>query len=227
MKIKNLTTALIAATVLLIGVSSIEAKSYRSSGGGGKSSSFSSRSYSSSKSKSTKPSSSPTKKSYSGNKSSSKKNDTSKRTFKNAGDKQAYQKASKNGTAFKTKKEAQTAFKKNNAKKYPSTYKTEPSKRPEHIPQTTKGPDGNTYNVNYNMNQGGYGYTNSLGTFIAFDAMTDLIVLNSLMSQNNYVVNSQHVPHTTQVHHTSSGIGFIWGFVFILLLLVGAFIILR
>jgi hypothetical protein len=175
-------------------IGTIEAKSYSSS-----------RSYKSSPSKSYSSSPKSTKPSSSKYSSSSKKaTKPAPMKFKSPKEKASYEKAKKSGTAFSSKSSAQKDFKTKHSAKYKSTYTSKPTIRPDHIPTSTKGANGNTYNVTYNQGGGGYGYTNSLGAFIMYDAMSDAIMMNSLMHRNNYVVNSSHGQHTT-VHHTNHG----------------------
>jgi hypothetical protein len=54
--------------------------------------------------------------------------------------------------------------------------------------------NGSSYDVVYNPSQRGYGYWNGggpgLGTWMMYDALSDTIMLNSLMSKNNYYVGS-------------------------------------
>jgi len=94
--------------------------------------------------------------------------------------------AKKKGTSFKSKKAAQEKFKKDHAKKYSATYKSKPATRPGHIPQTTNV-GGQNININYNSTYGGYGYMSG-GRWMLYDAMRDIVMMNMLMSQNNYVV---------------------------------------
>jgi cytoskeletal protein RodZ len=110
----------------------------------------------------------------------------------------SYEIAKKNGTAFKTPAEAQNAFKAKYASTYTSKYATEPAQRPAYIPQSTNV-GGTTYNITYNQSSGGYGYMNTLGSFILYDMMTDSMQMNHIMAQNNYVVDSP------VYHHRSSG----------------------
>ena len=63
------------------------------------------------------------------------------------------------------------SFKRDNAQKYSNKFAAEPASRPTYIPQTYND-GGTTRNIYYNYNSGGYGYMNSLGTFILYDALT-------------------------------------------------------
>lgn len=107
----------------------------------------------------------------------------------------AYAAAKTKGLAFSNKADAQADFKAKHAQTYTSKYATEPKTRPEHIPATTNV-GGTTYNINYNSQYGGYGYTNALGAWIAYDMMSDAIMMNSMMSRHGYYVGS---PTTTVV----------------------------
>lgn len=88
-------------------------------------------------------------------------------------DKKAYAKAKANGTTFKDRKSAAADFKKKNAAKYGSTYGSKPATRPGHIPQTTMV-GGTRTTIIYNQTHGGYGYMSPLGTWMMYNAMTDV-----------------------------------------------------
>lgn len=97
-----------------------------------------------------------------------------------------YDTARRSGTLFSTKTEAQSAFASRYKSQYGSTFQAEPTVRPTWIPQsTTVGGQG--ANVVYNAGLGGYGYFHpSLGTWILYDAMSDAIMMDSLMNRHNY-----------------------------------------
>lgn len=97
--------------------------------------------------------------------------------------------AKKNGTTFKSKDAATAAFKAKEAGKYPSKYPTQPAKRPEHIPSTTMV-NGKSVNVTYNVERGCYGYGSGpgLGTFIAYNMMSDAIMRDRYMARSHYMV---------------------------------------
>lgn len=117
-----------------------------------------------------------------GSKTGSLKSSSAKPTVDSA----TYSRAKANGTVFTSKEAAASAFKSKNASKFPSKFASEPKSRPDYIPQSTTS-GGKTYNITYNSGYGGYGYTNSLGAFIMYDAMSDAMMMNSLMTRNNYV----------------------------------------
>lgn len=136
--------------------------------------------------------------------------------YKSATDKAIYEKAVKNGTVFKTKDEAISSFKTTHGAKYTSTFPKEPVTRPTYIPQTTTV-GGRSYNVTYNQDRGGYGYMNSLGTWMMFDAMTDAVVMSSLMNNHGYYHGSPYAAQpaqNNQVVRSQSGMG-TFGIVFV------------
>lgn len=90
-----------------------------------------------------------------------------------AADRKAYEKAKSQGTTFKTRDAAAANFKKKNASKYGSSYASKPATRPGHIPSTTMVGSTQT-TIIYNQAGGGYGYMNSLGTFMLYNAMADV-----------------------------------------------------
>lgn len=96
-------------------------------------------------------------------------------------------KAKASGTLFNSRSDAEKSFRSNPdiQKKYSSTFSSEPSTRPEYIPKTYQGRD-----VTYDSSRGGYGYINAMGTWMMYDALTDAMMMNSLMHQNNYVIQT-------------------------------------
>lgn len=107
-----------------------------------------------------------------------------------------YQSAVKSGKAFSTRDAAVADFKAKNASTYTSKYASEPSVRPSHIPSSYTS-NGKTYNITYNSSVGGYGYWNGggpgLGTFMLYDAMSDAVMMNTLMSRDNYYIGDELV----------------------------------
>jgi len=138
-------------------------------------------------------------------------------------------KAQKAGTKFQSRDKAVSDWKTKNAAKYkqtPTPGAAAPSTRPSHIPQTTSV-GGKNVNVTYNVNQGGYGYMNALGTFMLYDAITDAAFMNSRMRSSGYYYPGMypsvaaHAPPV--VVHRSSGFG---TFFIICLLVVGFIVVL-
>ena len=210
-------------TLILLALLAFEpafSKGSRSSGGSSRSSSFSRSSFSSPKpsfkpsatkpSTATKPTAVTTTSTTTGptTKPTSKSNVVTQK-YKSQTDKAAYEKAVKSGTAFKTRDEAVSSFKTQHGSKYTSKYTSEPATRPSHIPQTTEV-GGRSYNVTYNQGMGGYGYMNSLGTWMMFDAMTDMVVMTSLMNNHGYYHGSpyQAAPQVVGPVQQQSNVGF-------------------
>lgn len=126
--------------------------------------------------------------------SSTKKAGKSKKATK--ADQKAYDKAKANGTAFKTRDAASADFKKKNAAKYGSTYTSQPSTRPGHIPATYAGAGGTTYNISYNQGYGGYGYMGVGGSWIMYNAMQDAAMsgyYNQQMASAGYMYGPRPV----------------------------------
>ncbi len=128
------------------------------------------------------------------------------------------------GTVFNSRGDAQRAFERDNASKFPSTFSREPSSRPGYIPQTTTV-DGRNYDVTFNPRYGGYGYMQN-GSWVAYSALRDITMLSLLMRQNSYVYPQDR--STTGVGgndsgetRTQSGFGMGTG-ILVLLLIVGA-----
>jgi hypothetical protein len=135
--------------------------------------------------------------------------------------------AKKNGTSFKSKSAATAAFKTKQAGKYPSKYATKPATRPSHIPQSTMV-GGRSVNISYN--NGGYGYTNGMGTWMAYSMMSDAIMMNTMMNRSNYIVHNpvaQSYRTPVVVHRTGPSIGtvLVWVFVIIIGIVVFAVVV--
>lgn len=101
-------------------------------------------------------------------------------------------------------------FKKANETKYPTKFASEPASRPSYIPSSYNGAP-----VTYNAGMGGYGYTNALGQFMLYDALTDIAAAQyvSYAAQPRPAVYAQ----PTVVHGGPTFGGF-----FVVLLIVGA-----
>ena len=135
-----------------------------------------------SKPKASKPKAAKQKRGKSGGKASAKKGSwgsgkkkagKSKKVTKE--DQKAYDRAKAAGKTAPNRAAAMDKFRNNpvNAKKYTSTYASQPATRPGHIPRTTIVGGAQT-TIIYNQASGGYGYMNSLGTFILYNAMADV-----------------------------------------------------
>lgn len=131
------------------------------------------------------------------------------------------------GKTFSSKQAAVSDFKAKYAGetkaggKFSSQYKSEPAKRPDHIPATTSV-GGQNVNVQYNGGMGGYGYYHpSLGTWMMYDALSDAMMMNALMHREGYVVG-HHGGGTTVVHNGGYSAGWlctIFGVIFALVVL--------
>jgi len=160
-------------------------------GGGGGSRSFRSRpSRPTSRRTPTKSLSGKRNKKISPNKSTVAKKTAPKRKLSKA-DKKLANKARKSGKYHNDRKSARADFKKKNAKKYTSSYKTKPATRPSHIPATTSV-NGANVNINYNVGMGGYGYMGIGGQWMAYSMMSDVIMMDRMMHRSGYVVATEH-----------------------------------
>lgn len=199
----------VAVVALIMGIGVIDAKPSSSSGFKSSSSSFKSSGSSfkssgsgfgsSSKSYNSLGSSSNNSAKYSGSSTSKSsgsswfsKPQTSTRVQSNV-ERSKYEAASKSGTVFKTRESAIADFKTKKADTYTSKFASEPTTRPSYIPQTYKS-NGTSYNITYNQSVGGYGYWSGggpgIGTFLLYDALSDAVMLNTLMDRDNYYVGN-------------------------------------
>ena len=102
-------------------------------------------------------------------------------------DKALYQQAKTQGTAFKSRDEAVNAFKQQNANKYSSQFASEPTRRPDYIPEYYSSPSGNRYSVSYRPELGGYGYyDSSLGRYMLYSVLADAAMTSLLMRNHGY-----------------------------------------
>lgn len=129
------------------------------------------------------------------------------------------------GTVFQSRSDAQRAFERDNASRFPTTFSREPSSRPSYIPQTTTV-DGQNYEVRYNPQYGSYGFMRD-GSWVTYNALRDVAMLSLLMRQNSYVY-PQASTSGEDGEESDSG-GSIWGWILgpgsgllILLLVLGA-----
>ncbi len=141
-----------------------------------------------SKTETAKPAASPSVSSFSSSSSSDYAASEQKKNPRlSATDIAAKQKVAQTGAAATTKTEALSDFKKKNSDKFVNKFDKEPPARPNYIPPSTSV-GGNSYTVVYNPGYHGYGYYNSLGAWVMYDAMSDAIMLSALASQNQTVV---------------------------------------
>lgn len=135
-----------------------------------------------------------------------------------------YQSAVKSGKAFTTRESAVADFKAKNANTFTNKFTAEPTKRPDYIPSNyTSG--GRSYNIVYNQNVGGYGYWSGggpgLGTWMLYDTLSDMAMMNTMMARQNYYVGQPVV--TSSVGGFFTVLAWITGFVLIAILVTVAF----
>jgi hypothetical protein len=133
---------------------------------------------------------------------------TSPSSKMSAADQKLLAKAKQNGTSFNTAADAKADFQKKYAKQYSSSFSSEPKTRPSYIPSSYSS-NGRNYTVVYDRGHGGYGYYDALGTWMLYDAMSDAIMMNSLMSNRGYyygqpVANQDEIVTTTSKTVTDS-----------------------
>jgi hypothetical protein len=102
-------------------------------------------------------------------------------------DKALYEQAKSKGTAFKTRDEAVSAFKQQNESKYKTQFSSEPSRRPDYVPDYYTGSSGARYQVSYRPELGGYGYyDSSLGRWMLYSVLADAAMTSMLMRNHGY-----------------------------------------
>lgn len=127
-------------------------------------------------------------------------------------DTNVYNKAKQSGLAFTSKTAAIDHFKTQNSSKYTTKFTAEPKTKPSYIPAATNV-GGKTVNVTYNQTNGGYGYIHPVtGAWMMYDVMSDMVMMNMLMSNHGYHVG----PAPVQTVHQGSVIGAVLSFVIVL-----------
>jgi hypothetical protein len=127
-------------------------------------------------------------------------------------------------------------FEATHAKNYTSSYSSEPTSRPAHIPQTVLV-DNRSYPVQYDVGHRGYGYCDNSG-WRTYDVVRDAVMLGALMQHHNYnygggygnygpSYSSYGQPFDGPPHQHSSGMGLITGLITCLILFVIARMALR
>ena len=98
------------------------------------------------------------------------------------------------GNTTMSKDQAIADFKTKKAAEYTSKFPTEPKVRPSYIPNTYSV-GGTNVNVVYNSGFGGYGYYHPIShAWIAYDMMSDAVMLSAMMNRHGYVGYAQPVP---------------------------------
>lgn len=131
----------------------------------------------------------------------------------------AYNKAKSSGKAHPNRKAAAADFKKKNASKYGSKYTSKPTRRPSHIPQNTMV-NGTSTTIIYNQGGGGYGYMNSLGTFMLYNAMADVAMRPYYDRQ---MMNSGYIIGPPVVYRRGYGLWYGLGGLVLVIVVVGVF----
>ena len=129
-----------------------------------------------------------------------------------------YDSAKATGKAFPSKDAAIADWKTKNTGKYESKFKTEPTTKPSYIPNTYSGSNGYSAPISYNQQYGGYGYMDALGTFILWDALTDIAFQDRQIQQAGYYVgnppNAPPVQNVVQIESQPSPVWSVFKFIF-------------
>lgn len=161
-----------------------------------------------------------TKPSTSSGLSTSSSRTSTKKPVRSAADQALYNKAKTSGTAYTSKSAATEAFKTKHASQYTSKYETKPATRPDHIPQTTTV-GGKSYPVTHSEQYGGYGYIGPSGSWVMYNALTDAVMMDTLMRRNNYYYDRPGA--VTYVDTGGGGRWLMWfGLIVVGIIIVGA-----
>jgi hypothetical protein len=136
-------------------------------------------------------------------------------------------KVGQGGQTFASRSDAVKDFQQKHAADYKSTFPKEPSTRPDYIPPTTTV-GGNNYHITYNSGYGGYGYYMG-NQWMAYNVMSDAIMMNSLMNRHNYAYNDYGPGYGggPTYYHRSSGGGVFVGLLFIIILVIAAVVVVK
>lgn len=121
-------------------------------------------------------------------------------------------------------------FKQKNASKYPTTFATPPSTRPNYIPPSTNY-NGRNRDIQYNPQTRSYGFFDDLGKFMIYDAISDLALNQFKTEEKVYIQTSEQLKKEEQIAKVSEEenhntvIFVVWLFIFGLL--VFGFVILK
>ena len=133
-------------------------------------------------------------------------------------DKALYNKAKSQGTVYKSRTDAKKAFSSKHGQKYDSRYSAKPSKRPDHIPKTTKA-NGRTTPVSYNQQYGGYGYYGAGGRWMLYSVMADAAMMGVLMNRHSYYYGASPGMHQRGGGSHFSGLFVIGVIVFLVIIM--------
>ena len=218
---------ILGLSMILLPAMDASGKGFSSSRSGGFSSSRSSSSSGFSSSRSSTPSNKPSSSGFSS--SSSKPNSSSSVTSK---PKSAFEISQQRQalTPPPPKDKFVSDFKQKNASKYPTTFATPPSTRPNYIPPSTNY-NGRNRDIQYNPQTRSYGFFDDLGKFMIYDAISDLALNQFKTEEKVYIQTSEQLKKEEQIAKVSeeenhnTAIFAVWLFIFGLLVL--AFVIFK
>lgn len=113
-------------------------------------------------------------------------------------------------------------FKQKNASKYPTTFATPPSTRPNYIPPSTTY-NGRNRDVQYNPQTRSYGFFDDFGKFMVYDAITDLALNQFKTEEKVYIQTSEQlkkeetIAKVSEEENHNTVIFVVWLFIFGLL----------
>lgn len=114
-------------------------------------------------------------------------------------------------------------FKQKNASKYPTTFATPPSTRPNYIPPSTNY-NGRNRDVQYNPQTRSYGFFDDFGKFMVYDAITDLALNQFKTEEKVYIQTSEQlkkeetIAKVNEEENHNTIIFVVWLFIFGLLI---------
>lgn len=114
-------------------------------------------------------------------------------------------------------------FKQKNASKYPTTFATPPSTRPNYIPPSTNY-NGRNRDIQYNPQTRSYGFFDDFGKFMVYDAITDLALNQFKTEEKVYIQTSEQlkkeetIAKVSEEENHNTIIFVVWLFIFGLLI---------
>lgn len=89
-------------------------------------------------------------------------------------------------------------FKQQNASKYPTTFNTQPTSRPNYIPPVTNY-NGKNREVQYNPQTRSYGFFDDFGKFMVYDAITDLALGQFKTQEKVYIQTTEQLKKEEEI----------------------------
>lgn len=114
-------------------------------------------------------------------------------------------------------------FKQKNASKYPTTFATPPSTRPNYIPPSTTY-NGRNRDIQYNPQTRSYGFFDDFGKFMVYDAISDLALNQFKTEEKVYIQTSEQlkkeetIAKVSEEENHNTIIFVVWLFIFGLLI---------